>query len=141
MGATYSWVDHRMAPQGLEEWGAVVREHPPVPPPTPRLLDRVRAAIRIRHYSRRTEETYVAWIRRYVLFHYKRHPSEMGEREIPAFLSHLASVRRVSASTQNQALSALLFLCGNVLGRGTVSARSFRASAISPEYRAAAGLW
>ena len=74
----------------------------------PRLLDRKREAIRARHYSLRTEEAYVAWIRRYILFHRKRHPAEMGEREINAFLSSLAVHGRVAASTQNQALSALL---------------------------------
>ena len=89
-------------------------------PPTgagrpPRLLDRVREAIRVRHYSLRTEEAYVAWIRRFILFHGKRHPLEMGEREINGFLSHLATQDRVSASTQNQALAALLFLYRNVL--------------------------
>jgi integron integrase len=77
----------------------------------------VRAAIQARHYSRRTAETYVGWIRRFVLFHDKRHPDQMGEGEITAFLSHLATARRVSASTQNQALSALLFLYQQVLGR------------------------
>ncbi|MGH9366611.1 MAG: integron integrase, partial [Thermoanaerobaculia bacterium] len=75
----------------------------------PRLLDRVR------HYSLRTEEAYVAWIRRFILFHRKRHPAEMGEPEINAFLSHLAVHGRVAASTQNQALSALLFLYRQVL--------------------------
>ena len=88
-------------------------ESPPSHPP--KLLDRVRQAIRVRHYSRRTEEAYVTWIRRFIIFHKKRHPSEMGEREITAFLSWLATARRVSASTQNQALSALLFLYREVL--------------------------
>ena len=83
----------------------------------PRLLDRVREAIRARHYSLRTEEAYVAWTRRFILFHNKRHPSEMGEREINAFLSHLAVAGRVSASTQTQALSSLLFLYRHVLER------------------------
>jgi integron integrase len=98
------------------------------PPPTwvplgdaarsqPRLLDRVRLAIRARHYSLRTEEAYVAWIRRFILFHKKRHPLEMGEAEINTFLSDLAVNGRVSASTQNQALSALLFLYRHVLGK------------------------
>ena len=82
----------------------------------PRLLDRVRAAIRVRHYSRRTEKAYVAWIRRFIVFHEKRHPSEMGAVEVTAFLSNLAE-RGVSASTQNQALSAILFLYGAVLGQ------------------------
>ena len=81
----------------------------------PRLLDRVRIAIRTRHYSLRTEEAYVAWIRRFIFFHNKRHPAEMGEPEINAFLSGLAVKDRVSASTQNQALCALLFLYRHVL--------------------------
>ena len=83
----------------------------------PRLLDRVREAIRVRHYSRRTEEAYVAWIRRFILFHGKRHPSELGTRDVAAFLSSLALDHAVSASTQNQALSALLFLYRFVLGQ------------------------
>ena len=81
----------------------------------PRLLDRVRIAIRTRHYSLRTEEAYVGWIRRFIFFHNKRHPQEMGEPEINSFLSGLAVKDRVSASTQNQALSALLFLYRHVL--------------------------
>ena len=81
----------------------------------PRLLDRVRTAARTRHYSRRTEEAYVAWSRRFVLFHGKRHPAEMGADEVNAFLSHLAVERSVSASTQAQALSALVFLYRHVL--------------------------
>lgn len=89
---------------------------PPAPPPR-RLLDQVHDAIRARHYSRRTERAYAGWIRRFVLFHGKRHPAEMGEPEVTAFLSHLATHRRVSASTQNQALSALLFLYRVVLRR------------------------
>ena len=88
----------------------------PFAPATPRLLDRVRNTIRARHYSPKTEKTYVAWVRRYVMFHRKRHPSEMGEDEVRSFLSWLAVERRVSASTQNQALSALLFLYREVLG-------------------------
>lgn len=82
---------------------------------TPRLLDQVRAAIRVRHYSRRTEDTYVQWIRRFILFHAKRHPQEMGEREITAFLTYLAVDKNVAASTQNQALAAILFLYQKVL--------------------------
>src|SRR5438094_691732 len=81
-----------------------------------KLLDRVRQAIRIRHYSRRTEEAYTAWIRRFIVFHGKRHPRELGEPEVTAFLSSLAA-RDVSASTQNQAVSAVLFLYEVVLGR------------------------
>jgi integron integrase len=80
-----------------------------------KLLDRLRAALRTRHYSLRTEESYVGWIRRFVVFHGKRHPDEMGEPEINAFLSSLATDGRVAASTQNQALSALLFLYRHVL--------------------------
>ncbi len=75
-----------------------------------KLLDQVREAIRLKHYSLSTEETYVAWIRRYILFHNKRHPNEMGAPEVQAFLTHLAVKEHVAASTQNQALSALLFL-------------------------------
>ena len=88
--------------------------HPEAPPP-PRLLDRVRAALRIRHCSLRTEKAYVGWIRRYIIFHGKRHPAEMGAAEITRFLSDLAIRRNVAASTQNQALSALLFLYREVL--------------------------
>ena len=75
----------------------------------PKLLDQVREAIRMRHYSLRTEEAYVHWIKRFILFHGKRHPREMGEKEISQFLSALAVNGHVSASTQNQALCALLF--------------------------------
>src|SRR5262245_10984379 len=89
----------------------------PAPPGQPRLLDRVRQAIRARHYSLRTEEAYVGWIRRYILFHGKRHPMEMGETEINAFVIHLASDEGVGASTQTQALSAILFLYRHVLCR------------------------
>jgi integron integrase len=81
----------------------------------PRLLDQVRDAIRLRHYSHRTEQAYVYWIRRYILFHKKRHPAEMGESEITAYLSYLASTKNVAAATQNQALSAILFLYKEVL--------------------------
>jgi len=92
----------------------------PLPPPTsgaPRLLDRVRHAARLRHMSPRTEDAYVAWIRRFILFHDKRHPKEMGALEVVAFLTDLAVRRRVEAATQNQALSALLFLYRVILGR------------------------
>jgi len=83
----------------------------------PQLLQTVRQAIRRRHYSYRTEVTYLHWIRRFILFHGKRHPQDMGEEEIAAFLTHLAVERTVSAATQNQALSALLFLYKHVLER------------------------
>ena len=88
-----------------------------VPPSPPRLLDRVRHACRVRHYSLRTEDCYADWVRRFVLFHGKRHPREMGAAEINQFLTHLAVEGRVSASTQNQALCALVFLYGQVLER------------------------
>jgi integron integrase len=84
---------------------------------SPRLLDRVRQTVRARHMSPRTEQAYVRWIRRFILYHDKRHPAEMGEPEIARFLSSLANEGRVSASTQNQALSALLFLYREVLAR------------------------
>lgn len=80
-----------------------------------KLLGQVRAALRLRHYSRRTEEAYTRWIERYIRFHGKRHPAEMGSREVSAFLASLAIHNQVSASTQNQALAALLFLYGEVL--------------------------
>jgi integron integrase len=82
----------------------------------PRLLDQVRLACRARHYSLRTERAYVGWVRRYVLANGKRHPRELGQAELAAFLTRLAVEGRVAASTQNQALSALLFLYRNVLG-------------------------
>ena len=97
----------------------------PTPPTTrsrlpssskPKLLDQVRLALRRRHYSSRTETAYVSWIRRFILFHDTRHPSTLGETEITAFLNHLAVRARVAASTQNQALSSLLFLYRDVLG-------------------------
>ncbi|HEX9594218.1 MAG TPA: phage integrase N-terminal SAM-like domain-containing protein, partial [bacterium] len=81
----------------------------------PKLLDQVCDALRVRHLSRRTEEAYRHWIRRYILFHHKRHPREMGEKEVADFLSALAVQGNVSASTQNQALNALLFLYREVL--------------------------
>jgi integron integrase len=93
----------------------VVRESNPTTPRPPRLLDRVREANRLRHGSRSTEKSYVGWIRRYILFHGKRHPAEMGAPEVTRFLSSLAIDRKVAASTQNQALSALLFLYRHVL--------------------------
>ncbi len=80
-----------------------------------KLLDQVRDAIRVRHYSYRTEQQYVAWIRRFILFHGKRHPEAMGGPEVEAFLSHLATDRNVAAATQAQALAALLFLYREVL--------------------------
>jgi integron integrase len=84
---------------------------------SPRLLDLVRAALRRKHYAIRTEEAYVSWVKRFVLFHHKRHPKELGLPEINAFLTHLAVEQQVAASTQNQALSALLFLYTEVLAQ------------------------
>jgi integron integrase len=81
----------------------------------PKLLDQVRHVVRTLHYSRRTEAAYADWIRRFIIFHRKKHPSTMGAPDIAAFLSWLATTRRVSASTQNQALSAVLFLYRHVL--------------------------
>jgi site-specific recombinase XerD len=90
----------------------------PLPVPgKPKLLDQVRNRCRLRHLALSTEHAYVGWIRRYILFHHKRHPLEMGAAEVSAFLTHLAVAGRVSASTQNQALSALLFLYREVLQR------------------------
>ena len=82
---------------------------------SPRLLDQVKNAIQVRHYSIRTEQAYVHWVKRYIYFHNKKHPKDMGDIEITAFLSHLASKKNVSASTQNQALNALVFLYRKVL--------------------------
>jgi len=81
----------------------------------PRLLDQVRGVIRCKHYSIRTEQTYIDWIKRYIYFHNKQHPEDMGERHISAFLTHLAVNRKVASSTQNQALCALVFLYREVL--------------------------
>ncbi len=87
----------------------------PSSPKPKKLLDQLRDAIRLKHYSYSTEKTYLHWVRRYILYHNKRHPAEMGIAEIEAFLTHLAKDEHVSASTQNQALNALLFLYRNVL--------------------------
>src|ERR1700704_1769266 len=91
---------------------------PSSPPPEPslRLLDQVRDRIRLKHYSIRTEQAYVDWIRRFIFFHGKQHPTNLGESEVETFLTHLAVDRKVAAATQNQARSALLFLYKDVLG-------------------------
>ena len=81
----------------------------------PRLLDSVRERLRVKHYSIRTESAYLDWIKRFILFHNKRHPLEMASTEVEAFLTHLAVERNVAASTQNQALAAILFLYAEVL--------------------------
>jgi integron integrase len=93
--------------------GSAPSQEPAAPPR--RLLDRVRDEIRLRHYSIRTETAYVDWIRRFVVFHGKRHPDSLGAAQVQEFLSHLAVERNVAASTQNQAKSALLFLYREVL--------------------------
>jgi len=80
-------------------------------------LSRLREAIRVRHYSIRTEEAYVTWVRRYILFHSKGHPEAMGAADVGAFLTYLAVERRVAASTQNQALNALVFLYDQALNQ------------------------
>jgi site-specific recombinase XerD len=85
------------------------------PTPPRKLLDQSRDALRVKHYAYSTEESYVQWIRRYILFHNKRHPKDMAAPEVQAFLTHLAVDSNVAASTQNQALSALLFLYCHVL--------------------------
>jgi hypothetical protein len=97
---------------------------------TEKLLDQMRAVLRSKHYSRRTEESYVHWITGYVRFHQTRHPRELGSAEISAFLTHLTVDLQVAAATQNQARSALLFLYHDVLGmpidapRDVVAART-----------------
>ncbi len=88
---------------------------PQMPPKERKLLDQVSDAIRVKHYSYRTEDTYKDWIKRYILFHKKRHPKDMGPEEIQAFITHLAVERHLAASSQNQALSAILFLYRHVL--------------------------
>ena len=87
------------------------------PAQKPKLLDRLREAIRVRHYSIRTEEAYVQWVRRFIFFHNKRHPDDMGRQEVEAFLTHLAVEGKVAAATQNQALNAIVFLYKQVLKR------------------------
>jgi integron integrase len=101
----------------LNTVASFVREKRETPGQPPKLLELVSITIRARHYSRRTEDSYRRWIRRFILFNGKRHPLEMGERDVTRFLSHLATDRKVSATTQNQALSAILFLYREVLGK------------------------
>ena len=91
---------------------------PYVPKPgEPRFLDQVANACRVKRLAYRTEQAYVGWVKRFILFHNKRHPSEMGANEVRAFLTHLARNRRVAASTQNQALNAIVFMYREVLRR------------------------
>ncbi len=81
----------------------------------PKLLDQVRDRIRLKHYSVRTEQTYIQWIRRLILFHNKRHPKEMGQKEVGEFLTYLAVTKNVATSTQSQALNAIAFLYRQVM--------------------------
>jgi site-specific recombinase XerD len=83
--------------------------------PPKKLLEQVSDVIRLKHYSYKTEKSYVSWVKRYIIFHDKRHPQEMGGKEIEEFLTHLAVEGNVAASTQNQALNAILFLYKEVL--------------------------
>ncbi len=97
-------------------------------PSRPRkLLDQVRDVLRVKHYSYRTEQTYIYWIRRFILFHNKRHPAEMGTREVSQFLTHLAVSEQVAAATQNQAFSAIIFLYRYVLQQELVGVDAMRA--------------
>ncbi|MBW2607300.1 MAG: integron integrase [Deltaproteobacteria bacterium] len=103
-----------MQPARADSFTAIKQTH--VKEQQPKLLDRLRETLRSRHYSRRKEQTYCQWVKRFIYFHNVRHPEEMAEPEINAFLTHLAVKEKVSASTQNQALCALLFLYRHVLG-------------------------
>jgi len=95
--------------------------------PPKKLLDQVKEKLRLKHYSIRTEDAYVSWIRRFILYHNKKHPKDMDEREVEAFLSHLAIDLKVASSTQNQALNALLFLYRYVLGKDLKAINAVRA--------------
>jgi len=99
----------------------------PSPPDRPKLLDQMRAILRQKHYSLRTEETYIDWAKRFIRFHQLRHPNDMGAPEIEQFLTHLAVTLQVAASTQNQALSALFFLFKQVLGKDPGPVQAIRA--------------
>lgn len=107
-----------------------------------KLLEQVQDVIRLKHYSYQTEKTYIYWIRRYILFHNKRHPKDMGSKEIEEFLTHLAVNENVAASTQNQALHAVLFLYKEVLKQGVrqagiqkkVGCHTFRHSFTTPKF-------
>lgn len=96
-------------------------------PQRPRLLDRVRSRLRALHYAKRTEEAYVGWLVRFIRFHGMQHPSTLGGPEVEMFLSHLATDRRVAASTQNQALAAILFLYKHILDRELPALNAVRA--------------
>ena len=118
-----SWTFHREATStyGMREQNgrtaeSISRERPLDTRAAPKLLERVRIALRVRHRSPKTERAYIGWIRRFILFNAKRHPAEMGAAEVEGFLSSLAVEGNVSASTQNQALAAILFLYRDALG-------------------------
>ena len=125
----------------------------PGPRPKQKLLERARDIIRLKHYSIRTEHAYLNWMRRYILFHHKRHPQEMGPAEIEAFLTHLAIAGNVARSTQNQAFNALLFLYREVLGISSASrwmtpasmprvpTRRAHCPSCSPKTRSSASSW
>jgi len=89
------------------------------------LLDRLRETLAVKHYSERTADAYVGWIRRFIVFNGRRHPSELGARAVESFLTNLATAEAVSASTQNQALAAILFLYSEVLGKELESIENF----------------
>jgi site-specific recombinase XerD len=112
MMETVNAIRARNQPLAVIDGGLSIKNGTPTRPTVqkPKLLDQVRQAIRTRHYSDKTEKAYVHWIKRFIFFHNKHHPNEMAEAEIAQFLSSLASDRHVSASTQNQAFNALLFL-------------------------------
>jgi len=96
---------------------APISPNNPADPKPKKLLEQVQDALRTKHYSYRTEQTYIDWIKRYILFHQKQHPKDLGVEQIRAFIAHLATERKVATSTQNQALSAILFLYRTVLGQ------------------------
>ncbi len=107
--------------------------------PRPRkLLDQVRDAIRVKHYSYSTEKTYVHWIRRFILFHNKHHPAEMGTAEVTQFLTHLAIAEHVAAATQNQALNAIVFLYRVILQQELVGHDGI--TCMKPEYNGQCGM-
>jgi len=108
---------YRNAPEFRWHASSYVNGMHPKPAESPKLLDQVRQACRLRHYSPRTEDAYRLWIRRFILFHNKQHPRTLGPADVTTFLSSLATRDEVSASTQNQALCALLFLYRSVLGQ------------------------
>lgn len=99
----------------------------------PKLLDQVRIKMRQNHYAYKTEQAYLHWIKRFILFHNKRHPQDMAEPEVEAFLTHLSLNRQVAASTQNQAFHAILFLYQHVIGRELNQVNAHRAKQTTPK--------